>query len=102
MISCGLIKATDDINVVMGSGGSNYNGLQVQVLRRYAQRFQFGLAYTWHKTLDYANDDSSDVLLPAPLQGVQLRPGGSRPDAHLHGQLHLGRARSEASAWAIL
>jgi hypothetical protein len=52
----------------MGSGTSNYNGLQVQVSRRYAQRFQFGLAYTWHKTLDYANDDSSDVFYARPYK----------------------------------
>jgi hypothetical protein len=63
-----------DINVVMGSGGSNYNGLQVQVSRRYAQRFQFGLAYTWHKTLDYANDDSSDVVYPRPYKAFNYGP----------------------------
>lgn len=57
-----------DINVVMGSGTSNYNALQVQVSRRYAQRFQYGIAYTWHKTLDYANDDSEDVFYPRPYK----------------------------------
>ncbi len=71
-----------DINVVMGSGGSNYNGLQVQVLRRYAQRFQFGLAYTWHKTLDYANDDSSDVLYPRPYKAFNYGPAD-------HDQTHI-------------
>ena len=63
-----LYQGYADINVVMGSGGSNYNGLQVQVSRRYAQRFQYGIAYTWHKTLDYANDDSSNVSYPRPYR----------------------------------
>ena len=63
-----------DINVVMGSGASNYNGLQVQLSRRYAQRFQFGVAYTWHKTLDYANDDSSNVSFPRPYKAFNYGP----------------------------
>ncbi len=63
-----------DINVVMGSGASNYNGLQIQVSRRYAQRFQYGIAYTWHKTLDYANDDSSDVVFPRPYKAFNYGP----------------------------
>jgi hypothetical protein len=63
-----------DINVVMGSGTSNYNGLQVQVSRRYAQRFQYGVAYTWHKTLDYANDDSSDVFYLRPYKEYNYGP----------------------------
>ena len=43
------------------SGNSNYNALQIQVNRRYTRGFQYGAAYTYSKTLDYANDDSSDV-----------------------------------------
>jgi hypothetical protein len=63
-----------DINVVMQSGTSNYNGLQVQVSRRYTKGLLFGLAYTWHKTLDYANDDSSDVSYPRPYKAFNYGP----------------------------
>lgn len=63
-----------DINMVMQSGTSNYNGLQVQVSRRYARGFLFGIAYTWHKTLDYANDDSSDVSFPRPYKQFNYGP----------------------------
>lgn len=63
-----------DINVVMGSGTSNYNGLQVHITRRYAQRFQFGIAYTFAKTLDYANDDSSGVNFPRPYKAFNYGP----------------------------
>src|SRR5262249_1842822 len=57
-----------DINVTTYSGSSNYNGLQVQVNRRYTRGFQYGVAYTYSKTLDYANDDSSDVNFSRPYK----------------------------------
>jgi carboxypeptidase family protein len=71
-----------DINVVMGSGTSNYNALQVQVSRRYATRFQYGIAYTWHKTLDYANDDSNDVFFSRPYKEFNYGPAN-------HDQTHI-------------
>lgn len=63
-----------DINVVMGSGASNYNGLQVQISRRYARSFQYGIAYTWHRTMDYANDDSSSINFPRPYREFNYGP----------------------------
>ena len=55
-----------DINLVTWSGTSNYNSLQIQVNRRYTSHFQYGVAYTFSKSLDYANDDSSDVNYGRP------------------------------------
>jgi hypothetical protein len=49
------------INRNTWSGTSNYNSLQVQVNRRYTHGFQYGAAYTYSKTFDYANDDTNDV-----------------------------------------
>jgi hypothetical protein len=63
-----------DINLVTWSGSSNYNGLQVQVNRRYAKNFQYGLAYTFSKTFDYANDDSSDVNFGRPYKAFNYGP----------------------------
>jgi hypothetical protein len=63
-----------DITMVMYSGNSNYNGLQVQVNRRYTSGFQFGVAYTWSKTLDYANDDSADVFYSRPYKAFNYGP----------------------------
>jgi len=71
-----------DINMVTGSGSSNYNGLQVHISRRYARNFQFGVAYTWHRTMDYANDDSSDVFYPRPLREFNYGPAD-------HDQTHI-------------
>ena len=58
-----------DINVVMWSGTANYNSLQVQVNRRYANNFQYGVAYTFSKSLDYAQqDDQGDVSNGRPYR----------------------------------
>jgi hypothetical protein len=63
-----------DINDVLYSGTSNYNGLQVQLNRRYTHGFQYGVAYTYSKSFDYANDDSSDVSVPRPYKAFNYAP----------------------------
>ena len=63
-----------DINMVVWGGTSNYNSLQVQVTRRYTQGFQYGVAYTYSKSFDYANDDSSDVFFPRPYKEFNYAP----------------------------
>jgi outer membrane receptor protein involved in Fe transport len=63
-----------DINEVMYSGTSNYNGLQVQLNRRYTRGLRFGVAYTYSKSFDYANDDSSDVAYPRPYKAFNYGP----------------------------
>ena len=67
-------KGYGDINQVTWSGTSNYNALQVQVNRRYTSHFQFGLAYTYSKTFDYANDDSSDINFGRPYKAYNYGP----------------------------
>ena len=57
-----------DINMVTWSGTANYNSMQVQVNRRYTKDFQYGIAYTWSRALDYANDDSADVVNGRPYR----------------------------------
>jgi hypothetical protein len=63
-----------DINQNTWSGTSNYNGLQVQVNRRYARGFQYGIAYTYSKSFDYANDDTSDVNSGRPYKAFNYAP----------------------------
>jgi Carboxypeptidase regulatory-like domain/TonB-dependent Receptor Plug Domain len=63
-----------DINYTSHSTTSNYNGLQVQVNRRYTSRFQFGIAYTWAKALEYANDDTTNVNFPRPYHAFNYGP----------------------------
>ena len=63
-----------DINMVTWGGTSNYNSLQVQANRRYTRGFQAGLAYTYSKSFDYANDDSSDVFFGRPFKDFNYGP----------------------------
>jgi hypothetical protein len=50
------------------AGTSNYNALQVAVNRRFIRGVQFGVAYTWSKAMDYADDDRSGVAAYRPLR----------------------------------
>ena len=63
-----------DITQVTWSGTSNYNSLQVQVSRRYANHFQYGLVYTLGFSKDYANDDTSDLSSPRPYKAFNYAP----------------------------
>lgn len=63
-----------DITVVTWAGTSNYNSLQVQANRRYTKGFEAGLAYTYSKSFDYANDDSSDVFFGRPYKAFNYAP----------------------------
>ena len=63
-----------DITMVTWAGTSNYNSLQVQANRRYTRGFQAGLAYTYSKSFDYANDDSSDVFFGRPFKAFNYAP----------------------------
>jgi len=63
-----------DITLVTWAGTSNYNSLQVQANRRYTRGFQAGLAYTYSKSFDYANDDSSDVFFGRPFKAFNYAP----------------------------
>jgi hypothetical protein len=52
----------DAINYVTFSGNSRYDSLQVQVNRRYAQGFQYGVAYTFSKSTDVTSDDRDGLV----------------------------------------
>lgn len=47
---------------------SNYNSLQVSANRRFTRGFQFGLAYTWSKAMDYTDTDGGGVAVYRPLR----------------------------------
>jgi hypothetical protein len=46
-----------NLNYEEHSGSSNYNGLQVNVTRQFAQGVQFGVAYTWSKAMGLTDND---------------------------------------------
>ncbi len=55
-------------------GLSNYNALQVAVNRRFTRGLQFGVAYTWSKTMDYGDGDRDVLATYRPLRIWQYGP----------------------------
>jgi hypothetical protein len=59
----GVISPFGSVNAQVSDGNSNYNALNVDLKRRFANNFQFLASYTWSHSID----DSSDLqtlLLP--------------------------------------
>ncbi len=84
-------------------GYSNYNGLALQLTRRFANNFQYVVAYTWSHLLDDSTATNfSTYLSPAPRPGLpkparRLGFFGSGPPAafHLHAHLRLEGLQGE-------
>jgi hypothetical protein len=55
-----------DITYVENSGSSNYNSLQTSLNRRFSRGIQFGVAYTWSKTMDFGSGDRAGLPLYRP------------------------------------
>jgi hypothetical protein len=64
----------EDITLRSHHGTSNYNGLQVQINRRYIRGFQFAVAYTYAKALGVADDDEQSVSAVRPLKEWHYAP----------------------------
>jgi hypothetical protein len=60
--------ATIDLREYVGT--SNYNSLQVAVNRRFSKALQFGVAYTWSKTMSYSDTTSTGTATDRPDQGA--------------------------------
>jgi hypothetical protein len=57
-----------NITYYENAGLSNYNALQVAANRRFTRGLQFGVAYTWSKAMDYADNDRDGVAAYRPLR----------------------------------
>ena len=53
----GLISPFADVSAQLSDGNSNYNALNLELKRRFANNFQFLASYTWSHSID----DSSDL-----------------------------------------
>src|SRR6185436_13799040 len=53
----GTISPFGDVSAQLSEGNSNYNALNVDLKRRFANNFQFLASYTWSHSID----DSSDL-----------------------------------------
>lgn len=47
---------------------SNYHSLQVSANRRFIKSLQFGIAYTWSKSMDYTSADGGAVAVYRPVR----------------------------------
>ena len=56
---------TADINSIMPYGTTTYDSLQVQVTRRWSNSL-FGTAYTWSKTINFADNDGGPRIQYLP------------------------------------
>jgi hypothetical protein len=66
----GAITPFGDVSAQLSDGNSNYNALNLEMKRRFANNFQFLASYTW----SHAIDDSSDLqTLLKPLNNRNFR-----------------------------
>lgn len=63
-----------DITMREHFGTSNYNGLQVQLNRRYIRGLQFSVAYTFSKALGIADEDERIISRARPLHEWHYAP----------------------------
>jgi hypothetical protein len=64
----------ENITLRSHHGTSNYNGLQVQLNRRYIRGFQFAVAYTYARALGVADEDEATVPYIRPLKAWNYAP----------------------------
>jgi hypothetical protein len=50
------------------ASSSNYHSMQVQVNRRFSRGLQFGGAWTWSKSMDFASNDWGSVAQVTPIR----------------------------------
>jgi hypothetical protein len=63
-----------DITLRSNFGTANYNGLQVQINRRYIHGLQFAVAYTYSRSLGIADEDETNVSVARPLKAWHYAP----------------------------
>jgi Carboxypeptidase regulatory-like domain/TonB dependent receptor len=72
----GVISPFGSVNAQLSDGNSNYNALNVELKRRYANNFLFLATYTWSHSID----DSSDLqtlLIPQNVNRFDLEKADS-------------------------
>jgi hypothetical protein len=55
------IQGYADIQYIEMASNSNYHSLQTQVNKRFSKGLQFGLSWTWSKTMNYVNGNNDAV-----------------------------------------
>jgi Carboxypeptidase regulatory-like domain/TonB dependent receptor len=64
---CSPCNYTGGINALTPFKNTNYNSMQLNFKRRYAQGSAFGLSYTWSRAIDYSdNEELTSLSFPYP------------------------------------
>lgn len=66
----------NSIDMLSNETTANYNAMQVTLQRRFARGLNIGVAYTWSKTMDYVDSDSSVVSPVVPLRAYYYGRAG--------------------------
>ncbi len=72
----GVVSPFGSVNAQLSDGNSSYNGLKLELNRRYANNFLFLASYTWSHSID----DSSDLqtlLIPQNVSRFDLEKASS-------------------------
>jgi Carboxypeptidase regulatory-like domain/TonB-dependent Receptor Plug Domain len=70
-------RGYQDINIRSHFGTSDYNGLQIQLNRRYIRGLQFSAAYTFAKTRGIADEDEAAISWVRPIDDWNYAPYAS-------------------------
>ena len=62
------LRGYGNINYREWAATSNYHSLQVSANRRFAEALQFGLSWTWSKSLDFTSGDTDSVSALVPVR----------------------------------
>jgi hypothetical protein len=62
---------------------SNYNAMQVSLNHRYNKGLEFNLAYTWSKSMDFADEYDSSVATYQPIRNWNYGPTTETPQQYL-------------------
>jgi hypothetical protein len=73
----------NSVNYRTTSYDSNYNSMQVSLAHRYNNGLEFDLAYTWSKTMDYADEYDSSVATYQPIRFWNYGPALETPGQNL-------------------
>jgi hypothetical protein len=62
------IAGYNDIDMIEPAGTSNYHSLQVSARRRFTDKLQFGAAWTWSKTMGFAESEQNVISAIVPVR----------------------------------
>ncbi len=73
-LAVGVPVPFGDLTTEFSNGSSSYNGVSINVTKRFANNFQFLASYTW----SHAFDDNDDIITSSDAPADNFNPNGDR------------------------